>query len=219
MLPSRKHAEGSGAAYNNGVMVGNWWEDRFMPRDTKLTTTERVFARDLDAAPSPAADAFTSTQRAVESAVQAAVPPAPVRKPSMFASGDAAVEERLAAYSTPSAIAYMTGRVEPEVRNAPVERSFSTTARTAFAGEQPQRDGSERYFPQAERLRRDTWGAPSEPEKFGAKGGRGEITRNPREAGNPYGVSVFVDEYAQWGTKLAGMPLNESVGRATTKYF
>eukprot|EP00955_Chlamydomonas_euryale_P111100 366039-Chlamydomonas_euryale.AAC.11 len=89
----------------------SWWEDRFMPRDTKLTTTERVFARDLDAAPSPAADAFTSTQRAVESAVQAAVPPAPVRKPSMFASGDAAVEERLAAYSTPSAIAYMTGRV------------------------------------------------------------------------------------------------------------
>ena len=26
---------------------------------------------------------------------------------------------------------------------------------------------------------------------------RGELTRNPRESGNPYGVSVFVDEYAQ----------------------
>ena len=51
------------------------------------------------------------------------------------------------------------------------------------------------------------------------QGNRGEITRNPREAGNPYGVSVFVDEYAKWGTKLEGMPLTESVRKAQTKYF
>ena len=59
----------------------------------------------------------------------------------------------------------------------------------------------------------------SASEPTGSKGTRGEITRNPREAGNPYGVSVFVDEYARWQTKLAGMPLTESVGRAQTKYF
>jgi hypothetical protein len=51
------------------------------------------------------------------------------------------------------------------------------------------------------------------------QGSRGEISRNPREGGNPYGVSVFVDEYATWGTKLEGMPLSESIGKATTKYF
>lgn len=53
----------------------------------------------------------------------------------------------------------------------------------------------------------------------GRGGSMGELTRNPKEAGNPYGVSVFVDEYAQWQTKLAGMPLSETVSRAKTKYF
>lgn len=52
------------------------------------------------------------------------------------------------------------------------------------------------------------------------KGLRGELTRNPREAGNPYGVSVFVDEYAQWGSKLAGKTtLGETASRKMTAYF
>lgn len=37
----------------------------------------------------------------------------------------------------------------------------------------------------------------SGPEIGGRGGQRGEVTRNPREGGNPYGMSVFVDEYAQ----------------------
>lgn len=56
-------------------------------------------------------------------------------------------------------------------------------------------------------------------EPLGSKGSRGEMTRNPREAGNPYGISVYVDEYAKWQTKLSGMPLSESVRRQQTKYF
>ena len=62
-------------------------------------------------------------------------------------------------------------------------------------------------------------GHVSSLEPTGSKGNRGQITRNPREAGNPYGMSVFVDEYAQWGQKLSGMPLEESVKRAQTRYF
>ncbi len=68
-------------------------------------------------------------------------------------------------------------------------------------------------------LRKDIWDT-SRDAQAGSKGGaRGEITRNPKEGGNPYGVSVFVDEYATWQTKLNGMPLEESVAKATTKYF
>ena len=44
-------------------------------------------------------------------------------------------------------------------------------------------------------------GHVSTSEPKGSKGSRGQITRNPREAGNPYGVSVFVDEYANWAEK------------------
>ncbi len=39
------------------------------------------------------------------------------------------------------------------------------------------------------------------------------------QAGNPYGVSVFVDEYAGWGRKLAGTTLGETVSRKMTTYF
>jgi hypothetical protein len=49
----------------------------------------------------------------------------------------------------------------------------------------------------------------------GGKGARGELTRRPGEAGSPYGVSVFVDEYAQWGRKLpaAGMTHGKAIER------
>lgn len=40
------------------------------------------------------------------------------------------------------------------------------------------------------------------------------------QSGNPYGVSVFVDEYAQWGDKLGGkMTLGETVSKKMTSYF
>ena len=32
----------------------------------------------------------------------------------------------------------------------------------------------------------------------------GELTRCPKEAGSVYGLSVFVDEYGKWQTKLRG---------------
>jgi hypothetical protein len=39
------------------------------------------------------------------------------------------------------------------------------------------------------------------------------------QSGNPYGVSVFVDEYATWGTALKGRPLTETVNRKMTAYW
>ena len=52
-----------------------------------------------------------------------------------------------------------------------------------------------------------------------AQGGRGEITRRPGESGNVYGVSVFVDEYAKWGTACAGRTLGDTVSSKMTKHF
>lgn len=54
---------------------------------------------------------------------------------------------------------------------------------------------------------------------LGSKGSRGEITRRPVEAGSAYGVSVFVDEYAQWPAKLEGTSLSESIARKKTQQF
>ena len=57
-------------------------------------------------------------------------------------------------------------------------------------------------------------------DSLGGKGNRGAITRRPGESGNPYGVNVFVDEYAQWGQKLSGKyTLGETVARKQTAYF
>lgn len=61
--------------------------------------------------------------------------------------------------------------------------------------------------------------ASDETTVAGGKGARGEITRRPGESGNPYGVSVFVDEYGKWGSAIQGMPLTETRARMQTKYF
>lgn len=53
----------------------------------------------------------------------------------------------------------------------------------------------------------------------GRSGCRGELVRHPAEAGNPYGVSTFVDDYAGWGTKLGGASLAETASKKTTRYF
>jgi hypothetical protein len=40
------------------------------------------------------------------------------------------------------------------------------------------------------------------------------------QAGNPYGVSVFVDEYAAWERKLGGrLTHGDTVARKMTAYF
>ena len=62
-------------------------------------------------------------------------------------------------------------------------------------------------------------GATAKSAGSGRGGALGEFTRNPKEAGSVYGVSVWSDEYAQWGTKLSGMSLSETRSKAMTKYF
>ncbi|KAG1671904.1 hypothetical protein FOA52_003471 [Chlamydomonas sp. UWO 241] len=198
-------------------MVGNWYEDRCVRTDTKTapTTFDRVFIRDLDVdAPGPSE--LATTNRAAAASMQASHPTAAVNQPSLFTGR---VEERLGAYGQPVALAYTMGRVDPEVKAAVPTADFTTTSRAAFTGAPVRPSDEQPRFGQTGQLAKDTWDGKSDAGKFGAKGSRGEISRNPREGGNPYGVSVFVDEYATWGAKLQGMPLSESVGKATTKYF
>lgn len=53
----------------------------------------------------------------------------------------------------------------------------------------------------------------------GKMGRMGDFTRNPKEAGSVYGVSIWADEYAQWGNKLKGKTLGETRSKAMTKHF
>jgi hypothetical protein len=70
------------------------------------------------------------------------------------------------------------------------------------------------------KLHRDTHTLGKAEDQFAGRGGRrGELVRHPGDAGSVYGVSTFVDDYARWGTKLAGVPLGETVAKATTRYF
>lgn len=69
-------------------------------------------------------------------------------------------------------------------------------------------------------LHKDTWEEEKHDNDVGGRSGnRGEMTRRPGESGNPYGVSTWVDEYSQWGEKLKGMSLTETVQKKQTKYF
>lgn len=72
----------------------------------------------------------------------------------------------------------------------------------------------------AGKLDKDVYTTGKNQDLFSGRNGcRGELTRHPREAGNPYGMSVWADDYAKWGTKLAGMRLGDVDSLKTTRHF
>eukprot|EP00199_Chlamydomonas_sp_CCMP681_P006215 CAMPEP_0119108836 /NCGR_PEP_ID=MMETSP1180-20130426/15706_1 /TAXON_ID=3052 ORGANISM="Chlamydomonas cf sp, Strain CCMP681" /NCGR_SAMPLE_ID=MMETSP1180 /ASSEMBLY_ACC=CAM_ASM_000741 /LENGTH=214 /DNA_ID=CAMNT_0007094499 /DNA_START=141 /DNA_END=785 /DNA_ORIENTATION=+ len=214
-------------------MVGNWWEERQDRKDSAGTprrTTERVFP-----STQPGNDYTTSKSAADQSMLSGA----PVQRPkraSMYPDSQALVQ----AIDT-----YMPGGQPP----ADLTYTLGPNAVTADAGLSERHLGTTtKYFysvlpHQARTTRPDMFSQTVDKTHFakgtltrelksskhiddtiadtslGGKGGRGEVTRNPAEAGNPYGVSVFVDEYSKWGTKIAGMTYGETVSRKMTSYF
>jgi len=70
------------------------------------------------------------------------------------------------------------------------------------------------------KLQRDSYTTGKNESASSGRGGqRGELTRHPGEAGNVYGMSTFVDDYAQWGSKLRGVRLSHTERLKTTRYF
>mmetsp|Transcript_37553 Transcript_37553/g.83620 ORF Transcript_37553/g.83620 Transcript_37553/m.83620 type:complete len:219 (-) Transcript_37553:362-1018(-) len=208
-------------AYSNKTLVHNWWEDRFVPNDTKLNTTERVFARDLGA--STSGSDLQTTKRVMETTVLSTPAPAPPRKPSMYSGKN--LEERLQTYGTPAKVHYPLGDTLGTAQDA---QRFLETTNQHFFDKLPEMATTSRpgYYTSPDRthFKQGTIGKVQSDDSVatttvGGKGARGEITRNPKESGNVYGVSVFVDEYAKWQTHLSGVPLNETVKRMQTKYF
>eukprot|EP00798_Chlamydomonas_sp_ICE-L_P015870 gene15870-22000_t len=161
---------------------------------------------------------------------------APVKPPEPSMYGSKNLTERLQTYGVPDALNYAMAGTQPLPGD--LDRHMETTNQhffdhlpredmtTAGTGTKPLD-----YFDPANRthynkgtLRKDAYDGTRklpEEETAGGKGSRGEITRNPKEGGNVYGVSVFVDEYSKWGTALPekNMTLKESEARKTTKYF
>ncbi|KAL6756383.1 hypothetical protein V8C86DRAFT_2649193 [Haematococcus lacustris] len=218
MLPLR-HPDGHGRGYSNRTMVGNWWEDRLVANDSRMcnTTGERVLSLDQTQP-----EALLSTKTATDQAMAAArqTLPQPPPRPSMYPSEPAlkaAVE------------LYAPGGVPPAVPAFTIGRTTLQDPASPSAG-QPRRDTTNTHFyhtlPAQQRAQhpevyqhgdhskyykgtfRRELGATAhvtetEAHMPASKGSRGEMTRNPGESGNPWGVSVFVDEYATWG-KQAG---------------
>eukprot|EP00197_Chlamydomonas_leiostraca_P010372 CAMPEP_0202860620 /NCGR_PEP_ID=MMETSP1391-20130828/2265_1 /ASSEMBLY_ACC=CAM_ASM_000867 /TAXON_ID=1034604 /ORGANISM="Chlamydomonas leiostraca, Strain SAG 11-49" /LENGTH=214 /DNA_ID=CAMNT_0049539831 /DNA_START=229 /DNA_END=873 /DNA_ORIENTATION=- len=214
-------------------MVGNWWEDRYVDSTKRMTTTERVFARDLGGDGTD----YVTTKQLDSLPVQNKAPsPKPLPKPSMYPTEEV-LKERLDTYmpggKPPAQLHYTLGRTMPQ-EAAEIPKRHLTTTNHHFYDDLPAAAKAahpERFPPPdfTHSLRSPlTKGdlqdgqhlTASHGTEAAGKGNRGEITRNPREAGNPYGVSVFCDEYSQWGSKLGGkMTLGETVSRKMTSYF
>ncbi|KAG2500636.1 hypothetical protein HYH03_001403 [Edaphochlamys debaryana] len=138
--------------------------------------------------------------------------------------------ERLTTYGLSDKLSYTLGPNAVTEAAKPDRRYFETTNKAMYEDKpisdktaHPERFQNEvpSKFGKTDFCMKQLTGEPSDqpPSAAGGKGNRGEITRRPGESGNPYGVSVFVDEYATWGTAIKGMPLTETVDRKQTKYF
>ncbi|GAX82809.1 hypothetical protein CEUSTIGMA_g10235.t1 [Chlamydomonas eustigma] len=214
------------ATYANKTLIHNWWEDRHMTQDALKSTDSRVFSNDLSSFPSAPHELATSKR---EADFRRLTSPAPAKivKPSLYSSKN--LEERIATYRDPAPVAYTLGHITPEEEPDGSNRHLKTTNQVFFSDlPKAASTASPAYFSQTDRshfVKNSLATDRLDPthlgtsEVIGSKGTRGEITRNPKESGNPYGISVYVDEYAKWQTKLAGMPLQDSVKRAQTKYF
>jgi hypothetical protein len=107
----------------------SWYEDRFIPGDEKLTTTNRVFARDLGEEP-PLPAEIATTKREAEYKTRVSPAPSPIKKPSMFSGGS--VEERLETYRTPDALAFTMGKVNVNETNKIPTSDYMTTTQHFF---------------------------------------------------------------------------------------
>lgn len=209
------------------VLVKNWYEQRFQQdaastcgstlRD--LPTGQRVLARDQR---DPTAG-FLTTKQQMDRSMLAAPAPAKVKKPCMIS--EATLAERLQAYGRPESVAFTLAEAA-----RPVEHHLETTNQAVYdrlPKEATLRDpgqfsGRDTTFARTGALEQEARAVPTLCDSgahAGGKGARGELTRRPGEAGNVYGVSVFVDEYAKWGSALKGMPLAESTAKMQSKYF
>ena len=112
-----------------------------MPTGAPMSTTSRVFASDLQTSSSqPCPPELETTKRAAEHAMLTAVPPAAVRRPSMYSSSGTVagnVESRLATYGAPETLAYTLGRTVPLEDIKVPDRYMKTTNQQNYV-EQPQ---------------------------------------------------------------------------------
>eukprot|EP01023_Acetabularia_acetabulum_P035122 TRINITY_DN33102_c0_g2_i1.p4 TRINITY_DN33102_c0_g2~~TRINITY_DN33102_c0_g2_i1.p4 ORF type:complete len:136 (-),score=18.68 TRINITY_DN33102_c0_g2_i1:329-736(-) len=110
------------------------------------------------------------------------------------------------------------GATLPKHLKSEHEQLFETTNQF-FYGSKLQKDVDRTHFSKGT-IRKDIWDCKEVSGNLSGRAGTmGEISRHPGESGSVYGVSVFVDEYSKWGSKLQGHNLQETVGRMQTQYF
>lgn len=203
-------------------------------KDAEALQTGRLPGMTYEGVPPPAGQLSSTTKLAMDAQRFESLAPVAPPRPSMYSSKN--LDGRLKTYGVPDKMNYTLNGTKP--RASDVDRHLQTT-NDHFYNKLPAADlttagtgtKAENYFEPMDRthfakstLRKDTYDTtrrqPTEDVAAG-KGSRGEISRNPNESGNVYGVSVFVDEYAKWGTVLPekNMSLSESVSKKTSKYF
>ncbi|EFJ49597.1 hypothetical protein VOLCADRAFT_104173 [Volvox carteri f. nagariensis] len=214
--------------FQNTVLVKNWYEDRFQAAVASASgreqpTKERVIHQAL---PDGHPGLWETTKKEFDKAMLTSPPPANIKKPSMYTDGN--LPDRLNTYGLADSIHYTTGPNPAAEAAKPAPRYMTTTNKELYEVK-PQQDLT--AHPEAFQSTKSPYGltdaltksvrgeATDQSNVVGGKGARGEITRRPGESGNVYGVSVFVDEYAKWGSALKGMPLEETASKKQTKYF
>ncbi|KAG2436633.1 hypothetical protein HYH02_011567 [Chlamydomonas schloesseri] len=218
-------------AYQDNVLVKNWYEDRFQSQVASATgrslkdlpTSERVVHKSLR----PDQAVFQTTKQATEEKFLTTPPQAKVKKPSMYT--EANVAERLQTYGLADGIHYTIGPNAATEAAKPAVHNLTTTNKEFFelkpeaaraADPDTFRASGPSQFAKTGLCVKSIRGEASDDANVaGGKGARGEISRRPGESGNPYGVSVFSDEYSKWGSAIQGMPLTETRARMQTKYF
>ncbi|GIL75255.1 hypothetical protein Vretimale_7914 [Volvox reticuliferus] len=214
--------------FQNSVLVKNWYEDRFQASVASASgreqpTKERVVHQAL---PDGHPGLWGTTKNEIDQHMLSSPPPAKIKKPSMYTDGN--LPDRMNTYGLADSIHYTTGPNPVTEAAQPAPRYMTTTNKELFEIKPQEAIASNPDMFQTtnsshgltDALTKSIRGEASDQSNVvGGKGARGEITRRPGESGNVYGVSVFVDEYAKWGTALKGMPLDETVSKKQSKYF
>ncbi|GFR47520.1 hypothetical protein Agub_g9238 [Astrephomene gubernaculifera] len=214
--------------YQNSVLVKNWYEDRFQGEVASASgraqpTKERVVH---EALPKGHPGLWQTTKAETEHKMLTSPPPAKINKPSMYTDGNLA--ERMLTYGLADSVHYTIGPNPAAEAAKPAQRYLVTTNQDLYQTKPQEAIAAN---PETFRTEKSPYGLTNGMTKAirgeqsdqlnvaGGKGARGEISRRPGESGNVYGVSVFVDEYAKWGTALKGVPLEETEAKKQTKYF
>lgn len=186
--------------------------------------------------PIPPSEVFRTTKMAAEEANAAAPPPAAVRKPRLVSARNmaATLAARVGTMEATAASSKFGSPLRGDNVTEENEKRYFATTTEFFYETKPARARALRgpeYFTMpvnpsragriaaAAHARESTSTTMSTYASAGRSGSRGEMTRNPGEAGSVYGVSVFSDEYSKWGSALRGKPLGETISNMQTKYF